>query len=86
MEYEMRDVFLSSQASTYLTHLFTFLVTKGYFGQVRCLVDNKIPPLLEASSRPPTPLAACLFDMVTRPLQLVVTSPTSNSEFRLVSA
>lgn len=78
-------MFISPQASTYLTRLFTYLVNKGYFEQVRCLVDNKVPPLLEASSHPPTPLAACLFDMITRPLQLVITSPTNSSEFRSVS-
>ncbi|XP_069702572.1 ubiquitin-protein ligase E3C isoform X1 [Periplaneta americana] len=71
-----------AKASTYLTHLFTYLVNKGYFEHVRCLVDNKVPPLLEASAHPPTPLAACLFDMITRPLQLVISSPVnSSSEF-----
>jgi hypothetical protein len=69
----------------YLIRLYTYLVKKGYFEQVRCLVDNKVPPLLEASSHPPTPLAACLFDMITRPLQLVSTSSASSSEFRSVS-
>jgi len=60
-------------------------VNRGYFEQVRCLIDNKIPPLLEASPRPPTQLAACLFDMITRPLQLVTTAQSNSLEFRLVS-
>lgn len=70
-----------SKANAYLTHLFTYLVNRGYFEQVRCLIDNKIPPLLEASPHPPTQLAACLFDMITRPLQLVTTSQSNSSEF-----
>jgi hypothetical protein len=73
------------QANAYLTLLFTYLVNRGYFEQVRCLIDNKIPPLLEASPHPPTQLAACLFDMITRPLQLVTTAQSNSPEFRLVS-
>lgn len=60
-------------------------MNKGYFEHVRCLIDNKIPPLLEASPHPPTQLAACLFDMITRPLHLVTTSQSNSAEFRSVS-
>ncbi|KAJ9576987.1 hypothetical protein L9F63_006424 [Diploptera punctata] len=69
-----------SKGIAYLTYLFTNLLNNGYFEDVRCLIDNKVPPLLEASSQPPTPMAACLFDMVTRPLQLI-SSSTVNLEF-----
>jgi len=79
------SIFFHPQANAYLTHLFAYLVNRGYFEQVRCLIDNKIPPLLEASPRPPTQLAACIFDMITRPLQLVTTSQSNSLEFRLVS-
>jgi hypothetical protein len=40
---------------------------------------------LEASPHPPTQLAACLFDMITRPLHLVTTSQSNSAEFRSVS-
>ncbi|PSN48070.1 hypothetical protein C0J52_03451 [Blattella germanica] len=71
------------KGKAFLINLFTYLINNGYFQDVRCLIDNKIPPLLEASSQPPTPMAACLFEMITRPLQLVSSSSktANNSEF-----
>nr|CAD7573251.1 unnamed protein product [Timema californicum] len=74
-----RRILGDSLAVTHLTHTFTFLVHKGYFQQVRCLLDNKVPPLLEPSPTPPTPLASCLFDMITRPVNLVTI--VTNTEF-----
>nr|CAD7445175.1 unnamed protein product [Timema bartmani] len=74
-----RRILGDSLAATHLTHTFTFLVHKGYFQQVRCLLDNKVPPLLEPSPTPPTPLASCLFDMITRPVNLVTS--VTNTEF-----
>lgn len=47
----------------------------GYMQYVRELLDSKTPPLLESSTNPPTPLVACLFDMLVRPLQLVSLTP-----------
>ena len=43
-----------------------------YFGLVRRLCDKRIPPLLEESFRPPTPLAEAIFSMITRPLRLLM--------------
>nr|CAD7395950.1 unnamed protein product [Timema poppensis] len=74
-----RRILGDSLAVTHLTHTFTFLVHKGYFQQVRILLDNKVPPLLEPSPTPPTPLASCLFDMITRPVNLVTI--VTNTEF-----
>ena len=43
-----------------------------YFGLVRQLCDKRIPPLLEESCRPPTPLAEAIFNMIIRPLKLLM--------------
>ncbi|KAK7793688.1 hypothetical protein R5R35_013163 [Gryllus longicercus] len=69
------------KAVPHLIQLFTYLMRKDYFKQVRFLLDNKLPPLLEVSPSPPTPLAGCLFEMLTRPLQLV--SQSKNRDFSL---
>lgn len=50
---------------------------------VRELLDSKTPPLLESSTNPPTPLVACLLDMLIRPLQLV--SLTSDHTIRYLN-
>lgn len=68
-------------AVQHLGSTFAYLVKKGYMQHVRELLDSKTPPLLESSSNPPTPLAACLLDMLVRPLQLV--SLSSDHEIRV---
>ena len=45
----------------------------NYFGLVRQLCDKRIPPLVEESATPPTPLAEAIMNMVTRPLKLIAT-------------
>ena len=42
-----------------------------YFGLVRRMCDKRIPPLLEESFRPPTPLAEAIFSMIVRPFKLL---------------
>ena len=49
-------------------HLFT---KEKYFKQVRRLIETRIPPLLETTTRPPTALAGELLNMVARPLEAV---------------
>ena len=62
---------LKDQTEYYLKDVFSHLVKNGYFNQVRRLLENKVPPMLESSSTAPTLMAACLFDMIERPLSLV---------------
>lgn len=62
----------------HLSNTYAYLVSKGYMHYVRLLLDSKTPPLLESSANPPTPLVACLFDMLVRPLQLVSLTPDHN--------
>lgn len=59
---------------------FSYLVEKGYFKSLRYLLDEKTPPLLSVSTKPPTPLVGCLFEMISRPLQ--IGSSVSVAEFR----
>lgn len=80
--WEINERILSTaRALPHLTRIFTNLLLKDYFYQIRFLLDNKLPPLLEASPNPPTPLAGCLFEMLNRPLQLI--SMSKNREFSL---
>jgi ubiquitin-protein ligase E3 C len=49
--------------------IYAFLIGKSYFQHVRQLADSRIPPLLEASTRPPTPMSGEILQMVLRPLE-----------------
>lgn len=59
---------------------FSYLVEKGYFRSLRYLLDEKTPPLLAVSVKPPTPLVGCLFELISRPLQ--IKNAVTISEFR----
>ena len=41
----------------------------GYFTQLRQIVDVKLPPLVEPTTRAPNPLSGCLLDFVFQPLE-----------------
>lgn len=71
-----RKVLCQEKAKTLLSRIYIYLVGKNYFQSLKFLMDEKTPPLLCESIEPPTPLVACLFDLLTRPLQLadIVTS------------
>lgn len=70
------------KAESCLVKINVYLVSKGYFQGLKCLIDLKTPPLMCESSEPPTPLVACLFELLTRPLQLV--DVVTSVEFRSV--
>ncbi|XP_075215548.1 ubiquitin-protein ligase E3C [Lycorma delicatula] len=61
----------TEQTTLLLIQIFTHLVQKGYIDSVRRLLDEHTPPLLEPSSKPPTPLAGSLLNMIQRPIMLV---------------
>lgn len=48
-----------------------FLVENGYYRCLRRICDLRIPPIIEESSKAPTPLAEAVFDMMAKPLSLV---------------
>lgn len=53
-----------------LISCWNFLVSHGFFMQMRLLFDKRVPELYESSSKPPTPLAASLLDLTLRSLRL----------------
>lgn len=67
-------------AVCHLVRLFSHLVRRGYFRRVRSLVDDRTPPLHGPSPVPPTQLASCLLDLITRPLHVVWRA--GSNEFR----
>ncbi|XP_071445333.1 ubiquitin-protein ligase E3C [Hetaerina americana] len=70
----LEDVLEEGSASLVVRHLFQtyqFLIRKGYFEQLRWLIEQRTPPLMGVSPRPPTHLAACLVDLLARPLLLL---------------
>lgn len=59
-------VLAGPSAGRHLLHL----VTRGYFGQVRALLEARVPPLDEETAPPPVPAAAAVLQLLERPLQL----------------
>lgn len=53
----------------------------GYFTRLRKIVDIKIPPLVEPTTRPPTPLAGCLLDFIIQPLEFAAITNSENHRF-----
>ncbi|XP_070148798.1 ubiquitin-protein ligase E3C isoform X2 [Polyergus mexicanus] len=43
----------------------------SYFGQLRKLLDAKVPLMVEVTSVAPTPISKCLLDMIKRPVDLM---------------
>jgi hypothetical protein len=50
---------------------FTYLLPRGYFESIRRLCDSRVPPIIDETSRPPTPMAELIFELITRPLKLM---------------
>ncbi|XP_063238622.1 ubiquitin-protein ligase E3C isoform X2 [Bacillus rossius redtenbacheri] len=63
------------RATAHLAGCFAGLVRRGYFAQLRRLLDARVPPLLGACPAPPTPLAGCLLELLARPLRLAAGAP-----------
>ncbi|XP_043264433.1 ubiquitin-protein ligase E3C [Colletes gigas] len=55
----------------HLETIFVYLIKHKYFDQLRKLINEKVPPLLEPTSIPATPISKCLVDMIKRPLDLI---------------
>lgn len=62
---------LHDNSYKYLRNIFIYLIKHKYFDQLRKLIDNKVPSMLEPTSVPPTPISKCLVDMIKRPLDLI---------------
>jgi len=51
-----------------LSLIWTHLVTKDYFVMLRNVLEKRVPEPYEETTKPPTPLAASILDMLIRPL------------------
>ena len=45
---------------------------------LRQIVDEKIPPMVEPTTKAPTPLSACLLDFILQPLEFATNSVNTN--------
>ena len=61
----------SANGLSILTKVYKFLIKDSYFEKIRKLIDTKIPPLLSATTKPPTPVSEEILQMVLRPLDIV---------------
>ena len=57
--------------NNYLKEIFSYLIKNKYFEQIKKLIEAKVPPLLEPSAMPPTPLAKWFLEMIQRSLYIV---------------
>ncbi|KAK2578758.1 hypothetical protein KPH14_012282 [Odynerus spinipes] len=81
---ETTEKILHRNSYLYLENIFIYLIKYGYFEQLRTLIDEKVPPMLQSSSIAPTPISKCLLDMVKRPLQLVSCLEQRNAQHVLI--
>lgn len=56
-----------------------YLVRSGYFRYLRALLNARVPPSLEPSIVPPTPMAAAIKDLIMSPLHFGC-QPSSEEE------
>jgi len=62
---------LREHSYRHLENIFVYLIQYNYFEQLRKLLDEKVPPMAEATSVAPTPISKCLLDMIKRPVDLI---------------
>ncbi|CAG0899585.1 unnamed protein product [Darwinula stevensoni] len=63
------EIFTQNESNA--KELFFFLIKRGYYTDLRRLLDQRVPPVIDASPNPPTPLADCIYDLMVRPLALI---------------
>lgn len=68
---EDTEKILRENSYQHLESIFVYLIKHNYFEQLRKLLDEKVPPMLEATPVAPTQISKCLLDMVKRPLNLI---------------
>lgn len=60
-------------STTILSSIWSFLVNRcAYFSKIRAILDKRVPEPYEPSTKPPTPLAASLMELIERPLNLQI--------------
>lgn len=73
----------SDNGQLILSKIYKYLVGNNYYEKVRKLVDTKIPPVMEATTRAPTPLSQEVFQMIVRPLSICHVSDHVSSQILL---
>ncbi|XP_071954311.1 ubiquitin-protein ligase E3C-like isoform X2 [Antedon mediterranea] len=63
--------------------IFQYLIKNNYYEHLRELLHCRVPPVIEPSANPPTPLANTIFDMIMRPLNSNIDLGRSTSFRRL---
>ncbi|KAI5708771.1 hypothetical protein M8J76_002918 [Diaphorina citri] len=61
--------------------LLKYLIQNKYYEHLRVLIDAKVPPLLEATAVPPTPLSQCLFQLIITPFSMIEMSSTHDPQY-----
>lgn len=69
---------VGNDSDFHLKEIFAYLVKNKYFNQVKQLIDAKVPPNLEPSPNPPTPMAKWFLEMIQRPLSIVNRTDNTN--------
>lgn len=49
---------------------FAFLLSGDYLASLRALCDSRIPPILTETTRPPTPLAEMILQLILKPIRI----------------
>ena len=73
----------SDNGQIILCKIYKYLVRENYYEKVRRLVDTKIPPVMESTTRAPTPLSQEVFQMIVRPLSICHVSDDVSSKILL---
>lgn len=68
---EDTEKILGENTYRHLENIFIYLIKHNYFEQLRKLLDEKVPPMLIATSAAPTPISKCLLEMIQRPVDLI---------------
>ncbi|KAF7386370.1 hypothetical protein HZH68_013502 [Vespula germanica] len=81
---EVTEKMFHKNNDLYFESIFIYLIKHRYFEQLRTLIDEKVPPMLQSSSVAPTPISKCLLNMLLRPLQLVFYLEQKNGHYVLI--
>lgn len=72
-------------AQAIIFKIFEFQMSKDYFQAVRLICDSKIPPMINETAKPPTPIAESILGLILRPLQMVKEKKEFGYEFILLT-
>ena len=57
-----------------VTKIYKYLIPREYFLTVRTIIDSRVPPVMSATVRPPTPVAGEILRMVLSPVSVAYSS------------